>query len=327
MGLPTNEKPGAELVKDRSFQSLLEKMDDDADKAEAQWKSQSSDSDVARFPSTILSDYKNDGAQMLRARGNFNMEWNKVVVGRGDVKRLLSTYDAYSLYLGALQESNAQFKALLEVDVAGKVAAWLAVAMAVANATRSRVGDLQRQLTDLKGQLARAEHDARSLQVKRVLNGLLSAVTLLLVPETALAGVAVAAVGITGHLLIDYTFGKNTVSGAVTTVAGDLPEAAHHLAEGTKKFAGAVAALRTLQVDSAEINEADEVVEKFESKLEKAVSDHEAMVDKLEDLAPKVREWEGGMKMLNAAVARALQNRADAKKNYEAIKNTIRKAL
>jgi hypothetical protein len=114
---------GAALMKDKTFLNLLDKLDADAEEAEKQWKTQSSNSGLGVFPPDLVSQYKSDGAAMVKAQGNFNAEWNKVALGKGDVKKLMSTYDIYSLAFGALVESNTQIEALLEVDAAGKAAA------------------------------------------------------------------------------------------------------------------------------------------------------------------------------------------------------------
>lgn len=41
---------GSTLVKDQAFQSLLERMDEAADRAEQPWKSQAADSTVSSLP-------------------------------------------------------------------------------------------------------------------------------------------------------------------------------------------------------------------------------------------------------------------------------------
>jgi hypothetical protein len=140
---------GSQLGENKVFQNLLAKMDDDADEAEKQWKSQGGNPGFAGFPADFLKQYKADGRQHIRTRGAFNAEWNKIVFGRGgDPTKLLSVYDAYSASLELLWESNARFKALIEVEVAKRCAAWLATLMALAKLGRGL--ELARALKDLK---------------------------------------------------------------------------------------------------------------------------------------------------------------------------------
>ena len=49
----------------------------------------------------MLADYKADGTDCENARGTFNSEWNQIVFGRGDPKKLLAAYDIYSLRIRA----------------------------------------------------------------------------------------------------------------------------------------------------------------------------------------------------------------------------------
>src|SRR5262249_52560818 len=111
---------GSELVENKSFRKLLALMDDDADDAEKSWKSQVGDRGFTDFPADFLAQYKRDGLQLTKTRGAFNAEWNKIVFRRGDTKKLLPAYDAYSESLELLRESNARFKALIDVKLATK---------------------------------------------------------------------------------------------------------------------------------------------------------------------------------------------------------------
>src|ERR1051325_243747 len=140
---------GSELVNDKKFQNMLAQMDDDTDEAEKQWKAQLKNPGFGDFPSDFLADYKSDGTELVKSRGTFNAEWNKVVVGRGDPKRLLTTYEKYSENLELLRESNARFKALIDAKLAAQVAAWLLLMKGFANAGLARVKKLEQELEAL----------------------------------------------------------------------------------------------------------------------------------------------------------------------------------
>src|SRR6266700_1300488 len=151
----SDKSDGSELINDKNFQRLLEKMEADAETAEKQWKSQVGSSAFADFPKDFLARYKADEALLDKTSGNFNLEWNKILVHKGDAKKLLAAYDAYSGSLEALWESNARFEALIEVDFAAKAAVMLQVLLGFSKLVLA--SQLDKELKALEIELKKAE--------------------------------------------------------------------------------------------------------------------------------------------------------------------------
>jgi hypothetical protein len=89
-----------------NFERLIEAMEADATEADREWKSNLSNVLFTFLEPKVLADYKAEGTDCENARGTFNSEWNQIVLGRGDPKKLLAAYDIYSLRIGALQRAN-----------------------------------------------------------------------------------------------------------------------------------------------------------------------------------------------------------------------------
>lgn len=315
---------GSELVEDDDFKKFIAKMEDDADKAEAQWKSQSTKSDLADFPQGFMTQYKGDCDDMIKAQRDFNGEWTKIVLKRGSVNKLLSTHMNYTLNLGALQNSNARCEALLDVGVNVRAKAWILRLTELAKAAQA--AQLVRELGDLKRELEKAKDEVTDAEVKRVLNVAISAVVLVVAPESAVIEIGVAAGGLTAHLLVDHAWGQSTDKGAAVFVAGDGPAVIAKLGEGVKKFAGAAAAVATFKFDSDEVAEAKAVVERIRPKLKKVVDDQDDFIAGLLPMSPKLRQLDTEMDSVLQEIGRAKARSYNAAKNYDAMKNAIKKA-
>src|SRR5260221_4817430 len=122
---------GASLVNDSNFERLIEAMEADATEADAEWKSNLSNVLFTFFAPEVLAQYEADGTDCEIARGTFNSEWNQIVLGGGDPKKLLAAYDIYSLRIGALQRANERIQALIAIDFAKLLAPLLAWVMRV----------------------------------------------------------------------------------------------------------------------------------------------------------------------------------------------------
>jgi hypothetical protein len=312
------------LVKDRSFQSLVQNMDNDARAAEQQWKSQAGNSVFAGFPAVFLARYRADGTELLKRRGDFNAEWNRVVLGRGDPKKLLAACDAYSLNLGALQESNTCIKALIDVNAASRAGGLLKTVSGVIQALPDV---FERELKLLQPAPVKAEKDVSDAKLKRALNVAASAVTFVLVPETALVRAVVAVGGITAHLIVDNALGHGTAKGGAVFVVGDGVEAIKKLGEGGKKLVGGLAAVTTFKFDSHEVREAQQVVERLRPMIARTISAYKDFMAKALQLAPRLQALEVGIKALTQEIKTALTKGKDAAKNYDAVRNSIKKAL
>src|SRR6476646_3042214 len=101
---------------ENSFQDKLKKMEDDSLKAIKQWKQQQDALDD--FPSDYLKDYKKDGSDLQDAEDAFYEVWRKMYNdGQGDPKKLDSAFQDYLDALKLLQQGNARFQALLDLNV------------------------------------------------------------------------------------------------------------------------------------------------------------------------------------------------------------------
>lgn len=316
---------GSNLVKDKAFLTLVERMEADAESAEKQWKAQVRDTAFADFPASYLSHYKADGTQLVKASDVFTVEWNKVVAGRGDLKKLLASYDTYSGTLEALLESNARYEALIAVDISAKAQVLLTLLLAFSKFVLAH--RLKKELEELERKLKKAERLVTEVVWKRRLNVLASAITFVLVPEAALAKVGLMAGSITVHVIIDNALGEGTAKGTAVFVAGDGAEAIEKLGEGGKKFFAIAAAVVTFKFDTDELHEVKEIVEEIKSDVEQVRKEYDALMAGLYVMVPKLRALDQTIKRLNESIKAAMTKAGDAGKNYDAIKKSIAKAL
>ena len=332
----SDEADGSALVRDRTFEGLLARMDDRADEADKRWKSQLGNRGFDDFPSGFLAQYKSDGLEFIKTRDAFDDEWNRVFNGRGDLKKLRSAYDAYSDSLELLWESNARFKALIDVKVAARAAAWLMWINAFSGTGKGLV-KLSWELKELKAQLEKAGREVSDVKLKRVLNVALSAVTLAIAPEDVVVRVALAAGGITGHILIDNAFGHPSLKGTAVSVAGDGAEvieglsdvAEKHiqvLSEAGKKLVSIGATVMTFKFDSNEVDEAKEIVDRLRLKFKSTINAYRECMSRLLALQPKLRALDAAIKNCALEIKKAMTRSSDAATNSDAIKNSIKKA-
>jgi hypothetical protein len=334
----SDEADGSALVRDRTFEGLLARMDDRADEADKRWKSQLGNRGFDDFPSGFLAQYKSDGLEFIKTRDAFDDEWNRVFNGRGDLKKLASAYDDYSDSLELLWESNARFKALLEVNAADKAAAWLIWINGFSALAKANLVKLSRELNELKAELKKAEREVSEVKLKRVLNVALSVVTLAIAPEAQLTRMALAAGGITGHILIDNALGQGSVKGAVASVTGDGAElvesigerAGKHIkvmSEAEKKLVGVSAAIMTFKFDSDEVEEGEEIVDRLRLKFKSTINAYKECMSRLRAMEPNLRAIDAGMKRCAQEMKKAMTQSSSAANNYDAIiKNSIKKA-
>lgn len=327
-GAPMGTKAdGAELVKDQAFERLLSKMDTDAEAAEKVWKKQLASPDWAAFPSGFVAQYKDDGASMIKSQKSFSLEWNKIVAGRGDLKRCMAAYDAYSGNLVALVENSERFAALLALNAVTLALTWIGVFKLMFNQGVAKLDRLDEELKKLEEALEEAKSEVSHVEWKRRLNALLSAVTLVAVPEAHLVKVLVAAGAITLHVVIDHALGEGTAKGTIVFVVGDGVEFVKRLGEAAKKFAGAAAAVVTFKFDSDELTEVEEARDKVQervSAVQKALDDTVAF---LGPMSMKLRNVDIGIAALCAAAQKAMSRSYDAAVNYEAIRKAMKQAL
>ncbi len=228
---------GASLVNNLLYQKLAEAMEADADDADAEWKSNLSNRLFTFLAPEVLAQYKADGTDCENARGTFNSEWNQIVLGGGDLKKLLAAWNIYSLRIQALERANERIQALIAIDFAKLLGPFLDWVMRVKKFELAQ--KFQRQLTRLKADLDAANSAVTKAEVKTALNGVVSLITLLVVPEATLVKVLLAGGGMVAHIVIDQSLGEGSVKGTVVFVAGDggeFVELSEHGKEAIEKL-------------------------------------------------------------------------------------------
>ena len=328
------ESGGVSLVNDPAFERLIEAMEADADDANRDWKSNLGNVVFTYFAPEVLAGYRADGTDCETARGTFNSEWNQIVLGRGDPKKLLAAYDIYSLRIGALQRANERLEALLAIDFAKLLGPLLAFVM------RLKKFDLaqrfQRQVKRLMAELDEAEHEVTKAEVKTGLNIAVSLITTIVVPEATLAKLLLAGGGIVAHVVIDRSLGEGSVTGTVVFVAGDGGEfveltehgkdAIEKLKGGSKTIGGAAAAV-TAVLDIKDVYEGKDKVEKVAKTLEEVKKGYDELMAGVLPMLPEFIALDKLMKSVPAILNKALAAGDDAAKNYGATKRAIEAAI
>jgi len=322
------------LVNDPDFESLIEAMEADADEAHEEWKSNLSSRLFSYFAPEVLAQYKAEGIDCENARGTFNSEWNQMVVGCGDAKKLLAAYDIFSLRIGALQRANERMQALIAIDFAKLFGPFLAWVMRVKKFQLAQ--KFERQLKRLMADLEAAKSAVTDAEVKTGLNIAVSAITTLIAPEATLAKLLLAGGGMVAHIVIDRSLGEGSVKGTVVFVAGDSgdfielskhgKEAIEKLKGGSKTI-GVAAAAVTAVLDVRDIYEGKERVEEVEKEIEEVKKGYEELMAGVLPMIPEFIELDRLLRLAPVVLNRALAAGDDAAKNYGAVKREIQAAI
>lgn len=323
----SDKADGSELIKDKNFQNLLDKMDKDADAAEKQWKTQLANSIFVDFPPKFLQDYKNDGATMIKSRGAFNAEWNKVVLGKGDAKKLMAAYDSYSGWLEALYESNTRFQAIITINLGPKVEAILKLIQAFGNLCTKRLADLEKKLEELEAEIEEADREFSKGELKAYLNAMLSAITLLAAPESSLVRLGMTGIAIAAHSIFEFALGQGTAKGTAVAIGGDAPDLIHKFTEAQAKFAGAAGAFLAAKFDADEVGEAFDKLQELRPKVQEAKSAVDQVAASLNANIPYLQKVDATLNAIRDQISRAMNAKVSATKNYDAIKNAIKKTM
>jgi hypothetical protein len=332
--VPQAKSGGASLVNDQDFERLIEAMEADATEADREWKSNLSNVLFTFLEPKALADYKAEGTDCENARGTFNSEWNQIVLGRGDPKKLLAAYDIYSLRIGALQRANERIDALIAIDFAKLLAPFLEWVMRVKKFQLAQ--KFQRQLKRLIEDLEAAESAVTKAQVKTALNIAVSAITTIVAPEATLAKLLLAGGGMVVHIVIDRNLGEGSVTGTVVFVAGDggeFVELSKHGKEaieklkGGSKSIGVAAAAVTAVLDVKDIYEGKERVEGVKKEIEEVKKGYEELMAGVLPMIPEFIALDRLIQSVPAVLKKALAAGDDAAKNYDAMKREIQAAI
>jgi hypothetical protein len=325
---------GALLVDDPNFERLVEEMEADGDEADAEWKSNLSNVLFTFFAPNVLAEYKADGTDCEDARGTFISEWNQIVGGHGDPKKLLAAYDIYSLRIGALQRANERIEALIAIDVAKLLAPFLAWVMRVKKLQLAQ--KFQLQLKRLMADLEAAESAVTKAEVKTALNVVVSAITTIVAPEATLAKLLLAGGGMVAHIVIDRSLGEGSVTGTVVFVAGDggefveLSKRGKEVIEklkGGSKTIGGIATVLTAYLDVKEVYEGKDRVEEVQKRIEEVKKGYEELMAGVLPMIPEFIMLDNLIQSVPAILNKALAEGDHAAKNYDAVKREIQAAI
>jgi hypothetical protein len=325
---------GASLVNDPDFERLIEAMEADADEADSEWKSNLSNGVFTYLEPEVLTQYKADGSECETARVTFNSEWNEIVRGRGDPKKLLAAYDIYSLRIGVLQRANERVQALIAIDFAKLLAPLLAFVMKLKKFQLAQ--QFQLQLKRLMADLEEAKSEVKKAEVKTALNVVVSVITTIAAPEATLAKLLLAGGGMVAHVVIDRSLGEGSVTGTVVFVAGDggeFVELSEHGKEaieklkGGSKTIGVAAAALTAVLDINDVYEGKERVEKIEQEIEEVKKGYDELMAGVLPMLQDFIVLDRLIKSLPAVLNKALAAGNDAAKNYDAMKQEIQAAI
>jgi hypothetical protein len=332
--VPQAKSDGASLVNNQDFERLIEAMEADATEADREWKSNLNNVLFTYLEPNALADYQAEGTECENARGTFNSEWNQIVFGGGDAKKLLAAYDMYSLRIGALQRANERIDALIAVDFAKLLAPLLEWVMRVKKFELAQ--KFQRQLKRLIADLEAAGTAVTKAEVKTALNIAVSAITTIVAPEATLARLLVAGGGMVVHIVIDRGLGEGSVTGTVVFVAGDggeFVELSKHGKEaieklkGGSKSIGVAAAAVTAVLDVKDIYEGKERVGEIKKEIEEVKKGYEELMAGVLPMIPEFIALDRLIQSIPAVLKKALAAGDDAAKNYDAMKREIEAAI
>ena len=330
---------GSSVLNNPAFKKQVEEMEADGDAAHEQWTSQTTDGvlDFLR-PATLRTKYNADGTACVEAQKDFNAEWNKISFTKtsADPVKLLAAFKIFSLRISALQQSNSRIKQLIFIDCAGQLKIFGAFVLTLAKDVLAL--GLKGRVEALAVEAQNAANEVTQAEVKQALNLFVSALTLVIFPEGALAKMAVSIGAITVHVIIDNELGHGTAEGKVVFIAADGAEvaeglggqfavAAERLGTAGKKGIGVGGAVLTAVLDQHEINEGHEKVEHLRKDIESVQKAFNQLMAGVTPLVPKFLEQEKAVKQLNGLIAGAMSRANDAAKKYDAIEQEIQKAI
>jgi hypothetical protein len=324
---------GDALVTDPEFERLVGAMEDEADDAIDTWNTQSTDSIFTYLKPEVQAQYQANGMGLQNSQQDFRAALGANPV---DAKQLLAAFDAYSLRLGALVDSNAQLDALSAIGIAAALKPLFVYLMGVTKIMRKH--RLEALLQRLNADLAQAESEVKDVKWKRRLNAVITVITLVAAPESALARIALAGGAITAHVVIDGALGSGSVKGKLVFVHGDgaeiaenmgesMKEAVEALGEGGKKFLGAAAGVMTFKLDTDELDEAKEAVERVKDDIKDVQKAYDDLMAGILPLIPEFISLDSTINRLNQTINQSLAvSSIDTAAQYKSLRDLISKA-
>jgi hypothetical protein len=174
-----------DLVEDSNFQRLLTGIDEDFETAQKEMTKLLGSSDLNWLPTSTRTEATKDLEQAKKAEKLFAAELAKVAAEKGQQKQLLSTFDAYTLAVNALQERSAELGALSEAGVAQTASFAMAIVAGLAKLGQAKLTQNLNELEDLKKALEDARKNLTTAELQAAAN-LVFGVACLLIPHMTL---------------------------------------------------------------------------------------------------------------------------------------------
>ena len=320
------------LVEGADFQRLLTGIDEDNETAQKEVRKFLASAELKWLPSSIRAEAEKDLERARKSEKLFATELAKVAAEKGQQKPLLSTFDAYSLSVGALQERGAELGALSEAGVTQTAAAIVAFFIALTKLGQARLIQVLKELEQLKRDLESARKDLKWAFVQGGLNLAISVASFWAPHMKLLGEIAVAGGKIGLNAVIDELCGPHgaSVSHSAKHAMWEVIENVRLVDEDhktfiamQKKFAKTGTLVTTALSDAHEIEQAKRIIESIEERMNNV----EKMADRvLSDLRPMVANLPRLQKSLEDTqrkVADAGTRAGDARAVYKKLRALI----
>ena len=280
------------------------------------------------LPSNMVRDYKRLAADANRQYEVACKEFEKYKKSKKkNEKKLYGEIEKFTLKMGMLEEANAMYSAYLAAGVGQLVTAYVDGFIKWLQGLGVEATELVDTLKKLEKMVKKAEREVTEAKAQRILNVLVTVVSLALGPTGTLARVAVALGGMTVHSLIDAGLGpsKGSGLGALNTGVGEITGVHAKIDSAGKKFLGAASAVLTLKMDGDEIDQAERQLRELQKVLQKAVNRFERVLRLLKSNMPKFQKAHVDLKRAAAGVESAKLRGRVAEKNLKHFKKELKK--
>lgn len=269
----------AEFLDAPIVQKYLSEIVDDTNAALTIATRNMSSAIVRSYPARVVGDYKTDLKLTESSYADFNDEWNRVISGKArDLRAFEQTYQTLLLALELLEASNSDHKALIDADVARKLAA-LFVVLGPVMGHGATFLKLKSDLAALQRDLTRAKTKIATQAVKTALDAALVTCTLL-VPPLGLGGriaVVVGTVVISDSIEAALGSGRQPSSQKAAFDSSIMAMKVHGSLKGIPaKALGALTGLSKISCDASETAEAIKLKKALDARIKALMKTFEA---------------------------------------------------
>lgn len=331
--MPTEEAIKLQdVVEQPEFQRLLTDLDEDAETADTDVSRLLGNDGLKWLPANIRGEAVRDRDRVKKADALFHAELKKVAVEQGEQKRLLLTYDAYSLTVGALQQQAAYLQALSDARVGQTAGAIVAFLIALTKNAQSTAEDLLKDLEALESDLSKAKKSLKEAEAQAIINGVISVVGLF-IPHVRLATSLLIGAGKIGvNAVIDDMLGPRGASASHSAqhslfeIAENYKELRHLEADWTKAQKGFIkgaAGLFTLYSDMAEIDLAKKIVDTLTRKIGSVEQRLNRLLQNLKPMVAQMPVLHRSLAASKKSIEEARTRAGDAKVTYKRLRTML----